>query len=71
MNAPFPSPGHAVLMDCGFHTHGLDSAVDLVMDFASKGEAHKAALIEDAGIILAAWIRLGNLVEELRLRTAA
>lgn len=68
MNAPF-KPEHSVLMDCGFHTHGLDSAVDDVMLFASKGEAHKAALLEDAGIILGAWMRLGNLIEELKLRS--
>jgi len=70
MNAPFAPPEHATLMDCGFHTHGLDSAVDDVMDFASKGEAEKAALLDDAGIIIGAWIRLGNLIEELRLRSA-
>jgi hypothetical protein len=69
MNAPF-KPEHGVLMDCGHYTHGLDFSVDLVMDFASKGEAHKAALLEDAGIILGAWMRLGNLIEELKLRSA-
>jgi hypothetical protein len=70
MNAPF-KPEHGVLMDCGHFTYNLDSAVDLVMDFASRGEAHKAALLEDAGIILGAWMRLGNLIEELKLRSAA
>jgi hypothetical protein len=70
MNAPFSAPDHGVLMDCGHYTHGLDSSVDLVMDFAARGEAHKAALTGDAGIILGAWMRLGNLIEELKLRSA-
>jgi hypothetical protein len=69
MNAPF-KPDHGVLMDCGHYTYNLDSAVDLVMDFSSRGEAHKAALILDEGILLSAWFRLGNLIEELKLRSA-
>lgn len=60
-------PDHLTLSDCGHFTWSLSISVEMVCDFASKGEAEREALRLDEGLILDAKRRLDNLVDLLGL----
>lgn len=62
---------HFDLMNSGYLTYSLTSAVSDLSDFASKGEAEREALRMDAPALIEAALRIQNLIEYLNIRRAA
>lgn len=62
---------HFDLMNSGYLTYSLTSAVNDLSDFASKGEENREALRLDATALVEAGLRIQNLIEYLNVRRAA
>ena len=66
-----PDTDHFDLMNSGYLTYSLTSAVSDLSDLASKGEAEREALRMDAPALIEAALRIQNLIEYLNIRRAA